>query len=66
MVMDVAIHESTGEKVFLLAQSYMPAQNIHLLKNWENSELSPWFSANFVEELITPEWTFKANDLRQF
>ena len=32
MVMDVAVNDS-GEQVFMLAQSYMPAQDIHILKN---------------------------------
>ena len=27
----------------LLAQSYMPAQSPHILKNLNNPELSPWF-----------------------
>jgi hypothetical protein len=30
IIMDVAVHPQTGDKVFLLAQSYMPAQNIQI------------------------------------
>lgn len=41
MVVDIAVDESTQEKVFLLAQSYMPAQEIQILKNPNNSHLSP-------------------------
>lgn len=63
IVVDVAVN-SSGEKVFLLAQSYMPAQEIQILKNSTDSELSPWFSADFVGKLITPEWTFEATDLK--
>lgn len=55
IVMDVAIN-TTGEKRFLLAQSYMPAQNIHILKNPKSN--SPWYSNKFKTELVTPEWTF--------
>ena len=33
IVVDVAIYTQTGKKVFLLAQSYMPAQQIHILVN---------------------------------
>lgn len=66
IVMDVAKHEETGEKIFLLAQSYMPAQEMHILKNFNDNALSPWFSANFVEHLNTPEWIFKKEDLKQF
>ncbi|MEQ7801036.1 DUF4846 domain-containing protein [Pedobacter sp. ASV1-7] len=60
MVMDMAINKA-GEKRFLLAQSYMPAQNIHILKN-PNSN-SPWYSNKITRELKTPEWTFKKGDL---
>lgn len=63
IVVDVAQNQK-GEKVFLLAQSYMPAQEIQILKNPNNKQLSPWYSANITEELITPEWTFKATHLK--
>lgn len=67
LVVDVARHSHTGELVFLLAQSYMPAQDIHLLKNFNNSQLNPWYSVHQVrEELETPEWTFKKNNLKRF
>ena len=66
IVMDLATHEATGETIFLLAQSYMPAQDMHILKNFNNDALSPWFSANFVAQLNTPEWTFQKSDLKQF
>ncbi|OJJ20633.1 hypothetical protein BKI52_18175 [marine bacterium AO1-C] len=67
LVVDMARHSRTGEVVFLLAQSYMPAQDIHLLKNLNNSRLNPWYSIRQVrEELETPEWTFKKNNLKRF
>lgn len=66
IVVDVAAHKSTGERVFLLAQSFMPAQEIHILKNPEDSRLSPWYECDFGDELETPEWTFKQRDLRKF
>ena len=66
LVMDVAQNPKTKEKVFLLAQSYMPAQNIHILVNPNNSALSPWYSINFGNNLQTPEWTFANRDLKRF
>ncbi len=42
IVVDLAVDVSTQEKVFLLVQSYMPAQEIQILKNPNNSKLSPW------------------------
>ena len=65
-VMDVAANEK-GEKIFILSQSYMPAQEMHVLINPNNSSLSPWYSVNEIgEELITPEWIFSKNELKQF
>lgn len=58
IVVDVA-ENRTGEQVFLLAQSYMPAQEIHVLKNLRAPSLSPWFKLNDGEVLETPEWTFR-------
>lgn len=66
IVVDMAVDENSGEKIFLLAQSYMPAQDIHILKNPMNTELSPWYSINFGETLKTPEWDFKSNQLKSF
>ena len=66
IILDVALNPVTGEKVFLLAQSYMPAQEIHVLLNPSNAQLSPWYSAGFGERLETPEWTFAGSHLRRF
>lgn len=69
IVLDVAQHEYTGEKIFLLAQSYMPAQDVHILVNPNNRKLSPWYSSVtglMGGELRTPEWTFKVTELKQF
>lgn len=66
LVMDVAVNPQTGKKVFLLSQSYMPAQESHILKNPNNSQLSPWYAADFEGDLQTPEWPFKKEDLKRF
>lgn len=66
IVVDLVENKKTGERRFLLAQSYMPAQEIHILKNMENTNGSPWYS-NFLEDSVqTPEWEFRAEDLKQF
>lgn len=65
IIVDMAVNKK-GEKVFLLAQSYMPAQEIQILKNPDNMQLSPWYSANISDELLTPEWKFKANHLKSW
>ena len=65
LVVDVAIHPQTGDKAFLLAQSYMPAQEIHILKNPMNQRISPWYKVSETgNQLETPEWTFSSGDLK--
>lgn len=66
IVVDMAKDEKTGEKIFMLAQSYMPAQETHILLNLNNKQLSPWYSLDFGSRLETPEWTFTENDLKRF
>ena len=67
LVIDIAENSNTKEKVFLLAQSYMPAQETQILQNPNNSELSPWYPVSELgEELYTPEWTFNTKDLKRF
>ncbi len=66
IVVDIATNPASNEKRFLLAQSYMPAQEIQILQNPNNAEISPWYTADIGEKLITPEWTFKATDLKRF
>jgi hypothetical protein len=66
IVVDLAENKTTGDKIFLLAQSYMPAQDIQILKNPNSANLSPWYSTNIDQKLITPEWTFTKNQLRKF
>ena len=65
-VIDVVKNPSTNAIFFLLAQSYMPAQSIHVLKNFNSEIISPWYSTNFGETLKTPEWTFSKNELMRF
>lgn len=65
IIMDVA-ERAGGERVFLLAQSYMPAQDIHILRNPNDPDLSPWYSLKGQRQLVTPEWTFGLGDLKRF
>lgn len=65
IVMDVATNPK-GEKLYLLAQSYMPAQSIHLLKNPLSPQLSPWYKVSGETAIYTPEWRFTSSDLKRF
>jgi len=66
IVVDMAVNGRTGKRLFLLVQSYMPAQEIHILKNPIDSKLNPWYELEFGETLYTPEWTFRKSDLKRF
>ncbi len=66
IVVDMAENVQTGEKLFMLAQSYMPAQDFHILVNPTDTGLSPWYNTNIGEELITPEWRFYKGELMRF
>ena len=64
MVADVCEGEN-GEKAFLLAQGYMPAQQFHILKNPMHEE-DPWYyTSEFAWPFQTPEFTFQEGSLRR-
>jgi len=65
LVADVARHATTRAPRFLLVQSYMPAQQIHVLKNFANGDGSPWYAPP-IGDLVTPEWTFPPKSLRRW
>jgi len=62
IIVDMA-EDKNGKKIFLLAQSYMPAQDIHIVVNPMNKTLSPWYELN-DQTIYTPEWTFPKNHFR--
>ena len=65
IIVDMAENDR-GEKIFMLAQSYMPAQQTQILINPNDKELGVWYSLKGKDELITPEWDFSINQLRSF
>lgn len=66
IVVDVATNPKNNQKVMLLAQSYMPAQELQILKNPNSSSLSPWYATDFGTTLKTPEWAFNSLQLKRF
>ncbi|MBI5526812.1 MAG: DUF4846 domain-containing protein [Deltaproteobacteria bacterium] len=64
IVVDLAVDAATGGKAFLLAQSYMPAQEMHVLVSPD--PISPWYAAGFGDTLATPEWKFKKEHHKRF
>ena len=65
LVVDMAVN-AAGQKIFLLAQSYMPAQDIHILKNPGNPPFPWYYTADAGKLVVTPEWVFKWEELMRF
>ncbi len=53
------IVNNKGEKLFLLAQGNTPAQNVCLLKNFEDTNISPWYSFTKSNPVYTPSYHFE-------
>lgn len=65
MVMDVA-ENNNGRRIYLLAQSYMPAQDIHILKNPAAANVSPWYAVTAEKIIQTPEFKFRRSELKRW
>ncbi|WP_400191242.1 DUF4846 domain-containing protein [Hymenobacter sp. B81] len=67
LVLDAAEHAATRRRYVLLAQSYMPAQDLHVLRNVEQPQLGAWFAIDPAAEwLETPEWSFSSDQLKRW
>lgn len=64
IVMDLA-EDNLGNKLFILAQSYYPSQDLQIITNPSNDLISPWYMAK-EGVLLTPEWRFLTSDLMRF
>lgn len=66
-VLDVAEHPTTHARYALLAQSYMPAQDVHVLRNVFEPQLGAWFRLAAPDGVFaTPEWEFEAGQLMRW
>lgn len=66
LVADMAVHEQTGKIIFLLLQGYMPAQDMHIVKNMQQKSISPWFVYEANKDLVTPDWVFHPRQLSEW
>lgn len=63
IVVDVAQDTINNNKAFLVAQSYIPAQDIHIVSSFD----SPWFFVkDFEVDVYLRSWCFQLNDLMTF
>ena len=60
------VKSTNGNKKFMLAQSYMPAQDIHILLNPADNDTSPWYDVTDEKFIITPEYTFSREELKRW
>ena len=66
IVADVAINKLTGKKIYVIAQSFMPAQDIHIVINPGKASISPWYEVTEKENIATPGYTFSTAQLKRF
>jgi hypothetical protein len=66
IVVDMAVDKDNGRSLFLLAQGYTPAQDIHIIKNLHDEDLNPWYPLDFGDTLKIPEWEFPKEELKRF
>jgi Domain of unknown function (4846) len=65
IVLDMAVNKK-GEKAFMVGQSFMPAQDMHVLRNLHLPSLAPWYEIGSGERIQTPEWEFASSELKRF
>lgn len=65
MICDEVINDE-GEKLFLLFQGNTPAQSVHLVKNLEDSNKSPWYELKEDEVIPVSNYTFSRSKFVRF
>ena len=67
IVLDVVSNPTTKQKAFILGQSFIPAQEIEIVKNPNDNANSPWYMVNASDlNICTPQWTFTVHELKRF
>ncbi len=65
MICDEVINDQ-GEKRFLLFQGNTPAQSVHLVKNLEDSNISPWYQLKKDAVIPVSNYTFDSSKFVRF
>lgn len=66
IVVGVARNDA-GKKLYLLAESFMPAQDIHIIINPLNRKISPWYELDVnAAQTITAKYIFKPTSIKRF
>ena len=65
MICDEAVNAS-GEKLYLLFQGNTPAQDVHLVKNLEDTTISPWYRLKKDTLIPVSNYTFDSSKFVRF
>lgn len=66
LIVDMAT-DKLGNKAILVVQSYMPAQDIHVVTNLIDRSVSPWYIiSNQTKSVSFPEYHFKIDQIKRF
>ena len=65
LVVDIAENEE-GDRCFLLAQGYMPAQEFHIIKNPKHLVDQWYYEADITFPFKTPSWTFNEGSIKRW
>ena len=67
MVADVAEDQNTGNKAIMLVEGFLPARSIHVMRNWQDPSISPWFIIDEESDVLSfSMFQFHATDLKCF
>lgn len=67
MVVDVAKNTADGTTAVIVVEGFMPARSIHVMRNPEDPNNSPWFILDQDSEILNFSlFQFDASDLRYF
>jgi hypothetical protein len=66
IVADMAVDKRSGKKIFLLAEGFMPAQDMHIVLNPLNTAMGPWYEITDSKRVVSPGWTFETKQLRRW
>jgi len=65
LVADMAVQTETGRMLYLLVESFTPAQDVVILRDARNPDLDPWYDLSAPGDIVTPDWTFQPSDLHR-
>lgn len=65
IIVDMAVHKETGEKIFLVAEGNMPATETYIVLN-DDEMMGAWHKLNNNFEFVKNEWVCPAQFIRRF